>query len=677
MSKISISNQKIQYENYGNYYLKAYVVDTNNAKIIYSSAEDATGFDKVLLDVEGFTPFIPHISGRFDLWLFPSEDEADENITTNALKLASNVTAETLLENAQTADYSNVGTTQILTDSKINQTYDQIEAGGLVDLPEVYIVPNFETNRTQIQREIAGLGLGGDGLTLGDALITTRDLSISNDYVREGSYFDRLDYPDFDNLLGNYVPKNTDFSKAILTETEIDISNASISGAGYAKSTALRDFGELNDTLIYYVRFRRLFILNKIDNSVFADIPSPTNLAFARCVLNKSNELIIMCYNQTGVTNYELNIYKLNPDYLGITLMHTTNLTLNSNFSEAQNTGINIVQDETTNDYKIIFPSTDIGGITNFLMSLIWVKEDFSESAFTRVSSSQPSSEVTRTKGLSFWNNNLDCLIVVIPNSGGISNTGNLPYKCFKFYDNIFNKNNGTKVSIIVNDSDIRFDNIPLSDIDLDGIAYENSNNFTGIYNEKDNQLIFLNGFGQYSGTSLDFTAKTFPVIIYNLSDLSIVKYFTSTYFINQGCDATNQQINFNLNSSLYYNKVKEYKTYTFDNKEYMPIFTGSNPNSIITFLNIDDELPTFVKNNLNVPHSLTSVSTASASLLNRHFFFDSNNDLYFVSYNNSTGRGLYNIYKLIVDNGVITELKRPAPPIAALGASKGYWKAV
>lgn len=386
MSKISISNQKIQYENYGNYYLKAYVVDTNNAKIIYSSDEDVTGFDKVLLDVEGFTPFIPHISGRFDLWLFPSEDEADENITTNALKLASNVTAETLLENAQTADYLNVGTTQILTDSKINQTYDQIEAGGLIDYPEVYEVPNFITNRTQIQREIAGLGLGGDGLTLGDALITTRDLSLSSDYVREGSYFDRLAYPDFDNLLGAFVPNNTDFTKATFTENQID----PVYYQGLTTSinnTSIRSMGELDDDKLFYLRIDKLYIVNKIDMTIFSTINAPTDKFFMRAIKNTANQLIIATGDNNGSkasTDYEMQIYQLNIDLNAIEFkIETLHLNFNTNGSSGlTNDRFELIQDTKTLDYKLFINRLVVSGGNNsgFVCHLINFKNDFTES---------------------------------------------------------------------------------------------------------------------------------------------------------------------------------------------------------------------------------------------------------------------------------------------------------
>jgi hypothetical protein len=70
-------------------------------------ATDATGsttLAKSELDAQGFPTtagsarFIPFIDGDYDLWLFPTEAEADANDTTNAIQLADNLNTDPVLE---------------------------------------------------------------------------------------------------------------------------------------------------------------------------------------------------------------------------------------------------------------------------------------------------------------------------------------------------------------------------------------------------------------------------------------------------------------------------------------------------------------------------------------------------------------------------------------------------
>lgn len=86
----------------GNYWLKAYNQGTTTP---LSMATDATGetlLVKCPLDTQGFPitsaigpRFIPFINGDYDLWLFPTEAEADANDTTNAIQFADNLNTDT------------------------------------------------------------------------------------------------------------------------------------------------------------------------------------------------------------------------------------------------------------------------------------------------------------------------------------------------------------------------------------------------------------------------------------------------------------------------------------------------------------------------------------------------------------------------------------------------------
>jgi hypothetical protein len=96
------------YRDYKNWWLKAYEPGTTTPK---SMSDNDTGLPtaaKYELNKDGFiissggTLIIPHIDGDYDLWLFPTEAEADANDTTNAERLADDL--ENYLTNTSLGD---------------------------------------------------------------------------------------------------------------------------------------------------------------------------------------------------------------------------------------------------------------------------------------------------------------------------------------------------------------------------------------------------------------------------------------------------------------------------------------------------------------------------------------------------------------------------------------------
>jgi hypothetical protein len=87
------------YRDYKNEWLKAYEPGTTTPKIIALDSGATITVAKVQLNADGFlksaggTLVIPYIEDSYDLWLFPTEAEADENNTVNAEKLADNINA--------------------------------------------------------------------------------------------------------------------------------------------------------------------------------------------------------------------------------------------------------------------------------------------------------------------------------------------------------------------------------------------------------------------------------------------------------------------------------------------------------------------------------------------------------------------------------------------------------
>ena len=88
----------VNYRDFKNNWLKAYEPGTTTPKTMALDSEGATTVAKLQLNADGFliasggALVIPYIDGAYDLWLFPTEAEADANDTSNAERLADDIT---------------------------------------------------------------------------------------------------------------------------------------------------------------------------------------------------------------------------------------------------------------------------------------------------------------------------------------------------------------------------------------------------------------------------------------------------------------------------------------------------------------------------------------------------------------------------------------------------------
>lgn len=96
------------YRDYKNWWLKAYEPGTTTPKLMSDNDTGSPTSAKYELNKDGFiissggALIIPHIDGDYDLWLFPTEVEADANDTTNAERLADDL--ENYLTNTSLGD---------------------------------------------------------------------------------------------------------------------------------------------------------------------------------------------------------------------------------------------------------------------------------------------------------------------------------------------------------------------------------------------------------------------------------------------------------------------------------------------------------------------------------------------------------------------------------------------
>jgi len=97
---IALTIPQYDSETLSSWWLKAYEQGTVTPLSMATDATAGTLLAKCQLDSEGFpitagaARFIPFINGDYDLWLFPTESEADFDDTTNAIQFADNLNAD-------------------------------------------------------------------------------------------------------------------------------------------------------------------------------------------------------------------------------------------------------------------------------------------------------------------------------------------------------------------------------------------------------------------------------------------------------------------------------------------------------------------------------------------------------------------------------------------------------
>lgn len=100
MSYSAIAFIAPNFRDYKNDWLKAYEPGTTTPKTMALDKNANTLVLKVQLNADGFMVsaggalVIPYINGSYDLWLFPNVTDADNNDTSNAIRLADNIAAD-------------------------------------------------------------------------------------------------------------------------------------------------------------------------------------------------------------------------------------------------------------------------------------------------------------------------------------------------------------------------------------------------------------------------------------------------------------------------------------------------------------------------------------------------------------------------------------------------------
>ena len=113
------------YRDYKNNWIKPYEPGTPTPKSMATDSTLSTFIAKAEINVNGFiisaggAIITPYIDGSYDLWMFPTEIDADNNDTSNAIRLADNITgvnglAISAVENFPTLQSAEISTGLIL-----------------------------------------------------------------------------------------------------------------------------------------------------------------------------------------------------------------------------------------------------------------------------------------------------------------------------------------------------------------------------------------------------------------------------------------------------------------------------------------------------------------------------------------------------------------------------------
>jgi len=163
MSFAPVSLIMPQYSIYALWYLKAYEQGTTTPLSMATDATGATTLAKAQIDSEGFplsavgTRFIPYIDGDYDLWVIPTEKQANKNILVDAFQLADNLNtglaAGDLLPPTDGVDSIGDATNSWLNITMAGDVYDQ-NGNELLEFSETASA----VNHVQVQNSITGTG---------------------------------------------------------------------------------------------------------------------------------------------------------------------------------------------------------------------------------------------------------------------------------------------------------------------------------------------------------------------------------------------------------------------------------------------------------------------------------------------------------------------------------------
>lgn len=140
-----------QYEDFPNHWIKFFFAGTTTPKQMATDATGDTQLSRAQLSSAGFPTtdgralFIPFVEDSYDLFLFPTEAEAADSITTNAIRLANNINNSGLIPSILEVGTLNKTLEEMITDKELSKD-DVIRvsdrANGLFDIVDATLTTN-------------------------------------------------------------------------------------------------------------------------------------------------------------------------------------------------------------------------------------------------------------------------------------------------------------------------------------------------------------------------------------------------------------------------------------------------------------------------------------------------------------------------------------------------------
>ena len=177
------------YRDNKNEWLKAYEPGTTTPKAMALDSGGVTQVAKLQLNADGFLVsagdalVIPYIDGSYDLWLFPTEAEADANNTTNAIRLADDINSlnvSIINDLSQTYDFATIteyrNFATVFPDGKQIRLLDRYatytKASGTGSGNDTKIIDSTAVSQNIVFNDVNGglvnvrqMGVVGDGVT--------------------------------------------------------------------------------------------------------------------------------------------------------------------------------------------------------------------------------------------------------------------------------------------------------------------------------------------------------------------------------------------------------------------------------------------------------------------------------------------------------------------------------
>lgn len=522
----------------------------------------------------------------------------------------------------------------------------------------------------EVAQEAAGAVVGEANLTIGDSLVTARDLDSNELYLREKVPFDRASYPDFEALLGEYIPDDYDFNDAQPSDRLYDpYGNLNTNQNHILKYDVWGD-----ET--YQIRQGELVIVNKIDMSIITIHTPPTDYIFVSGIVVGS-DLIVLSVSTIAPLN--IKISKL--ETFNGTLTEELLIPLNLKTSNLDNYGM--IYDKNNNNLYVTISehfSKDIPQPSLKILNIIKLNNDLTEWTSTQlqITTALVNGTVFNDTRSGFFNTNINKLQFLY--SAGY--TAALDYTpqslLYTIDDSFLNQSSGTIISKYMVESQIsKFNDISLSLLDKDAytVWYTNTADNMCKYNKDTNTLTVTPNtpYTIYDNAGQILNSDEFIVqVCYDLYDnsvKSILKVKDIKEFLGDYTVLPQFQI------SKYWMNCLDEKTIMVGNKlcvPYIAITTNSPQEKYILFLNYNNSKTEIIAS-YEIETGLNS-GGGNYATANMDVIVD-NLRLFWMQGNSFTNNETRKIKQLEI---LVDEVKyntRPAPELNAVLPSKGYWK--